>query len=58
MIVAWTFLSVVLILTALLAWDTFIEYKAGDRDSGAKGVLFILFLIFVASLPAQYIFGG
>jgi len=58
MIIAWTFLSVMLILIVLITWDAFIEYKAGDKESGAKGVLLILFFILVASLPAQYIFGG
>lgn len=58
MIIAWTFLVVVLVLIALLTWDMIWAYVGGRKEEGAKAALFILFFFLIASLPAQYIFGG
>lgn len=58
MIVAWTFLIVLIILIVLLSFDTAVYYTRGKKTEGAEGVLFILLIVLVASLPAQYIFGS
>lgn len=58
LIIAWTIFIAVLLLILGIAHDCFVEYRRGDREEGAKAFVFILFLAVVASLPADYIFGG
>lgn len=58
MIIAWTFFIVILLLTVIISYDVFVEYRRGNTEEGAKGFLFVLFMVVVASIPAQYIFGG
>lgn len=58
MITAWTIFISLILVTFCVVCECIQTYRQGNSEEGAKAFLFTLFLAVVASIPAQYIFGG
>lgn len=58
MIIAWTVFISLILVTICVICECILTFKQGNSEEGAKAFLFTLFLAVVASVPAQYIFGG